>query len=307
MTVLLVTPGRDSAGLAAAIRRQDPSIDVRIWPETGPAAAIRFAVLWQQPPGLLRQLKGLAAVSSLGAGAEHVLADPDLPPGMRVGRLAGQRLAADMAAYLLAQVLGHWRRLARFRQAQAREEWSPWAPADPPRIGLLGTGNMAGAALRAFQALDVPVRAFNRSGRPLDGIRVESGRSGLFALAEWSDYLICLLPLTDQTRGILNADLFKRMRAGAVLVNVGRGAHLVEADLLAGLDHGRPGAAILDVFAQEPLPDGHPFWHHPAIQITPHCASVTGDEEAAGLIIESWRRVAAGQPPLDAVDRSLGY
>ncbi|MFW5815595.1 MAG: 2-hydroxyacid dehydrogenase [Wenzhouxiangella sp.] len=307
MTILLVTPGRDSSGLAAAIARQVPSITVRVWPETGPLAEVRFAVLWNQPPGLLRQLTGLQAVASLGAGVEHVLADPDLPPDLPVGRLAGKRLAADMAGYLLAQVLAHWRRLPTFRQQQARHEWTPWAPEHPPGIGLLGTGNMAATAARAFQALDVPVRAFNRSGRPLDGVRIESGRSGLFALAQWCDYLVCLLPLTKQTRGLLDAELFARMRPGSVVINVGRGGHLVESDLLEALDRGRPGAAILDVFDQEPLPASHPFWDHPNIHLTPHCASVTGDEEAAGLIVQSYRRVLSGQAPLDAVDRSLGY
>lgn len=307
MTVLLATPGRDSTGLAEAIRRHSPSLEVRVWPETGPLADIRFAVLWNQPPGLLGQLGSLQAVSSLGAGVEHVLSDPHLPPGLPVGRLAGQRLAADMASYLLAQVLAHWRRLPAFRQQQARHEWTPWAPEDSPRIGLLGTGTMARTAARAFRALDIPVRAYNRSGRGVDGITVESGRAGLFALAQWCDYLVCLLPLTDRTRGILDAGLFARMRPGSVVVNVGRGAHLVEADLLEALDRGRPDAAILDVFEQEPLPDRHPFWDHPKVHITPHCASVTGDEEAAGLIVESYRRVVAGRAPLGAVDRSLGY
>jgi glyoxylate/hydroxypyruvate reductase A len=307
MTVLLATPGRDSTGLAAALRRQAPSLDVRLWPDTGSLSDIRFAVCWQQPRGLLRQLVNLQAVCSLGAGVEHVLADPDLPADMPVGRLAGQRLASDMAVYLLAQVLGHWRGLASFRDHQGRHEWRPWAPPNPPRIGLLGTGHMATAAAQAFQSLDFQMRAFNRSGRALGTIEIESGREGLLALAQWSDYLICLLPLTELTRGILSAELFAHMRRGSVLINVGRGAHLVESDLLAALEQNRPGSAILDVFDQEPLPSQHPFWDHPKIQITPHCASVTSDDEAAGLIIESYRRVAAGQAPLDAVNRSLGY
>lgn len=307
MSVLLATPGRDSTALAAALRRQAPSLDVRLWPDTGPLDDIRFAVCWQQPPGLLRQLVNLQAVCSLGAGAEHLLADPDLPADMPVGRLAGRRLATDMAGYLIAQVLAHWRRLATFREQQQRGEWSAWAPQSAPNIGVLGTGNMARPALRAFQALEIPVRAFNRSGQGIVGIQAASGRSGLVGLAEWSDYLICLLPLTHQTRGILNAELFARMRPGSVLINAGRGAHLVETDLLGALERGRPGTAILDVFDQEPLPSEHPFWGHPNVHITPHCASITGDEEAAELIIESYRRVAAGQAPLDAVNRSLGY
>lgn len=307
MSLLIVTPDRDSSELAAEIQARDPDLDVRLWPNSGALEEIRFAVLWQQPAGLLRSLGGLLAVSSLGAGVEHVLTDPDLPPDLPVGRLAGRRLAADMAGYVVAQVLGHWRGLADFRSQQARAEWRPWTPARPPRVGLLGMGAMGTATATALQALDVPVRGFSRSGRGPDGLSVASGRAGLEELAGWSDYLVCLLPLTPDTRGLLNARLFASMQPGSVVINVGRGPHLVEADLIAGLARGQPAAAILDVFEEEPLPPSHPFWSHPAVSITPHCASITSDQEAAELIVESYRRVVAGQLPLRPVDRTHGY
>lgn len=307
MAVVLAAPGRDLAGLADEIRRREPELDLRLWPELGAAGEIRLAVVWQQPPGFFQALTELAAVCSLGAGVEHLLADPELPPQLPVGRLAGPRLAADMAAYLVAQVFTHWRRLPGLVDAQARRQWAPWAPSRPPRVGLLGTGKMASPVIRAFQALETPLRAFNRSGAGPAGIRTESGREGLLALATWSDYLICLLPLTGRTRGILDGELFASMRPGSVVINVGRGAHLVEGDLLTALKAGRPGSAILDVFSAEPLPPGHPFWTHPAVQVTPHCASLTADSEAADLIIENYRRVTSGQRPLDEVDRSRGY
>lgn len=307
MSLLIVTPDRDSSELAAEIRARDPDLDVRLWPNSGALEEIRFAVLWQQPAGLLRSLGGLLAVSSLGAGVEHVLNDPDLPPDLPVGRLAGRRLAADMAGYVVAQVLGHWRGLADFRSQQARAEWRPWTPARPPRVGLLGLGAMGTATATALQALDIPVRGFSRSGRGPDGLSVASSRAGLEELAGWSDYLVCLLPLTPDTRGLLNARLFACMQPGSVLINVGRGEHLVESDLLKALAQNRPGAAVLDVFEHEPLPADHPFRSHPSIQITPHCASITSDEEAAALIVESYHRVLAGQLPLAPVNRALGY
>ena len=307
MSLLLAAPGRDTGHLLAAIRERNPALDVRIWPETGAVDDIRFAVLWQQPPGLLRQLRNLKAVCSLGAGVEHVLADPDLPEHLPVGRLAGRRLAADMAGYLVAQVIGHWRRFPNLHQQQVLGQWKPWAPPRPPQVGIMGIGAMGKASIEAFQVLEVPVRGFSRSGRGPADLLVEHGMDGLARLGEWSDYLICLLPLTVQTRGILNAELFARMRPGSVLINVGRGAHLVEGDLIEGLSRGRPAAAILDVFDEEPLPANHPFWTHPAVSITPHCASITCDEEAADLIVESYRRVIAGQLPLGLVDRTHGY
>ncbi len=307
MALLLVAPDRDLDLLAKEIRTRSAGMDVRVWPHMGEVEDIQFAVLWQQPPGLLGQLRQLKAVSSLGAGAEHLLADPDLPPALPVGRLAGRRLAADMAGYLVAQALGHWRGLEQFSRHQAQRQWVPRTPANPPRIGVMGTGRMAQATLKAFKALEVPVRAFNRSGEPRSDISVQSGQDGLYSLAAWSDYLICLLPLTAETRGILNAALFKHMQSAGVLINVGRGEQMVEKDLLTALDDGQLQAAILDVFEHEPLPAQHPFWTHPKVKITPHCASVTSDTEAAGLIIESYQRIMAGSKPLDPVNRALGY
>jgi glyoxylate/hydroxypyruvate reductase A len=166
---------------------------------------------------------------------------------------------------------------------------------------------MGVATARAFRALDVPVLGWNRSGRSVDDLSVHSGTEGLRRIADRSDVLINLLPLTDETRGILGARLFATMRAGSMLVNVGRGEHLVEPELLEALDRDRPGCAVLDVFREEPLPEAHPFWTHPRILVTPHCAAVTRPDEAAALAAESYRRVTAGEPPLGRVDRGRGY
>jgi glyoxylate/hydroxypyruvate reductase A len=307
MAVLLAVPDRSLADLESEIHRKAPELDIRIWPNMGPMEEIDFAVLWRQPSGLLAQLKNLKAVSSFGAGVEHLLAAPDLPPDLPVGRLAGPRLASDMAAYLVAQVYGHWRRLQAFTNHQRKREWRPWSPPRAPKLGLLGSGHMARAALDAFRALDTPVRMFRRRPEPVTGVEVSSGPDGLMDLAAWSDYLVCLLPLTPETRGILNRRLFAAMPAHGVVINLGRGSHLVEEDLLQALDDGDIGRAILDVFEQEPLPREHPFWLHPGVTITPHCAGVTSDGEAADLIIRSYRQVLAGLGPLDPVDRIRGY
>jgi glyoxylate/hydroxypyruvate reductase len=307
MALLICAGDRDTRRLATQVASLAPDIEVQNWPELGDPQQIDFAVLWRHPPGLLKSMTGLKAVSSMGAGVEHLLADPDLPTGLPVGRLAGPRLASDMAAYIVAQVLWHWRGLDRFADQQANREWSPWCPKHIPVIGLLGTGQLGVAAARAFQALDLPLQAWSRSGQGPDGVAMHSGHSGLLGVAATADYLVCLLPLTEATHGILNAELFAAMKPGAILINVGRGEHLVEVDLIAALDAGHPGLAILDVFSEEPLPATHPFWQHPAIRLTPHCSAITRIEEAAELIVASYRRVLAGQPPLGQVDRELGY
>jgi len=307
MAILLAAPDRNISKLSRRVQKLAPDLDVRTFPDSGKLDEIDFAVLWKHPPGLLDCLTGLRAVSSLGAGVEHLLADPDLPAELPVGRLAGPRLAADMAAYLVAQVLWHWKGLDRFTALQRQAQWQPYSPRLLPTIGLLGTGQLGRAAARAFQALDLPVAGWSRSGSGPDGVAMHSGSDGLAELTENSDYLICLLPLTENTCGILNADLFRAMKPGAVVINVGRGEHLVEADLIPALDAGRPALAILDVFQTEPLPANHPFWTHAKIRVTPHCSAITRTDEAAELIIESYRRILAGGDPSGMVARKLGY
>jgi len=312
LAFLIATPTRDSGELAEHIRARMPDIDLRVWPDlagpdSGNPAEIRFALVWKPPEGLFGQLTGLEAVSSLGAGVDGLVDHPEIPPDVPIGRLAGPRLATNMAAYLVAVVVERWKKLDGFVSDQHARRWNQWAPEAPPTIGLLGTGAMGRAAADAFDALDFPILGWSRSGKGPDNVEMHAGRDGLERVTAKADYLINLLPLTDQTRDLLDAGLFARMRPDSTLINVGRGQHLVEDDLIAALDRGRPGFAILDVFRTEPLPPEHPFWAHPKIFITPHCASITLTREAAELAVQSYRRVLAGQPPLGRVDRQRGY
>ncbi|MDT8437501.1 MAG: glyoxylate/hydroxypyruvate reductase A [Wenzhouxiangellaceae bacterium] len=305
--LLICLPDRDGPGFAQRVREHLPKADVRVWPELGDADQIAFAVTWNPPRGLFARLTGLQAVTSMGAGVDALLADPELPRHIALGRLAGPRLAADMAGFLVASILSHWRQLDQFRDNQRLERWQPWAPERSPIIGVLGTGVLGQAAARAFAALAIEVHGCNRSGRSVPGFDSIVPHKRLSELAGAVDVLINLLPLTPDTTGILNRRLFATMRPDATLVNVGRGAHLVEDDLLAALATGRPAHAILDVFRDEPLPPGHPFWQHPKIRITPHCAAITHPDEAASLAAESYRRVLGGEPPLGRVERQRGY
>ena len=307
MAFLVAVPDRLAGELTANLLQLDPELDLRTPGRPGDPSEIRFALLWQHPPGLLARLPNLSAVTSMGAGVDVILEDPDLPAELPVGRLAGRRLAANMAASLVAMVVNRWKKIPEFAEYQRKNTWNQWAPEAPPTIGLLGTGAMGRQAAKAFQALAFPLLGWSRRGRGPAGIEMFSGTAGLYNLAGRADYLICLLPLTPETRGILDARLFARMAEGATVINVGRGGHLMESDLLAALGRGRPAHAILDVFATEPLPPEHPFWSHPQITITPHCSSITLPREAAELALESYQRVLAGHPPLGVVDRQRGY
>lgn len=307
MPLLIVAPNRDTGAVERHLYALDPRLDVRVWPCLGDPGEIDFAVLWKHPPGLFAQLPKLRAVTSYGAGVEAILSDPDLPADLPIGRLAGPRLAADMAEYLAGVVIARHRGLFGFRDDQRERLWRPWAPAALPAVGVLGLGTMGLAAVKVFRALGWPVHGWSRSGRAPRGVAAYSGRSGLNKLAGTVDYLVCLLPLTPATTGILGRELFAGMKQDSCVINVGRGGHLIEADLIPALDAGRPGYAVLDVFAHEPLPEDHPFWRHPKIYLTPHCASFTLPREAAELMLKSYRRVRRGLPPLGLVDRRRGY
>ena len=307
MALLIATPDRDATELARRVHAQDPDIDLRIWPEFGNREDIRFVLAWKPPDGLFRQLPNLEVISSLGAGVDALIDNPEIPAHVAIGRLAGPRLAANMAAYLVAVVVSRWKRLPALVEDQRAHRWNQWAPEQPPVIGLLGTGQMGQRTAAAFGELEFPIHGFSRSGRGPSGLTMHSGLEGLQEIAKASDFLINLLPLTPETRDMLDADLFAQMREGSTLINVGRGEHLVEKHLIAALSRNRPACAVLDVFREEPLPEHHPFWDHPKIFITPHCASITLIREAAELAAESYRRVLAGKPPLGLVDRTKGY
>lgn len=296
MAILLCAPDRDLSALSVAIQTCDPDLDVRIWPDHGSLADIELAVLWKQPAGLLKQLTHVRALCSLGAGVDHLLNDPDLPHDTPIGRLAGPRLAQDMANWVVAQIVWHWRRLDEFAAHQQGQQWRPWAPARAPHVGLLGFGVMAQACARACLALGMPVSAWASRARQIDGIEVCSGRDGLMAMAAASDVMVCLLPRTADTENLIDAQLLDQLPRGAMLINAGRGEHVVDADVLQALDQGHLSLAILDSFRVEPLPSDHPFWHHPKVRVSPHCAAITQAEEAAHGIVTTYHQLMQGAP-----------
>lgn len=314
MAFLLIAPDRDPSELCAHLIALAPKLDLRIWPQTGDPAEIEFALAWKPPPGVFESMTQLRAVCSLGAGVDALVQRTDIPDHAAIARIAGPRLAADLAAYGVAMTVDWWKRLDEQRHSN---RWMPLEPRPAPRVGLLGTGRMGQAAARAFRALDLQVAAWNRSGNAfprrsagtedLGSLDVFHGPDGLTALVSRSDVVFNLLPLTPETRGILDRTLFEAMPDDSLLINAGRGEHLVEGDLLTALDRGRPGRAVLDVFETEPLADESPLRRHPGIAITPHVAARTDPREAAELAIYQWNLVRQGKPLPDAVDRSRGY
>ena len=284
-------------------------LEVRVWPEIGNPAEIDYALVWRPEPGFLASLPNLKLILSLGAGVDHLLGDPLLPRHLPIVRLVDPHLTHAMSEYVVLQVLRLHRRDLEYRTQQ---QAVVWRELDQPnaaerRVGILGLGELGQDAAKKLTALGFDVAGWSRGERTIAGVRCHAGAPGLPPLLGRSEILVCLLPLTAETEGILNARTLAQLPKGAALVNAARGAHLVEEDLLAALASGQISAAVLDVFRQEPLPADHPFWHHPRIVMTPHVAAFTNPATAAPIILDNIRRFEEGRPLLNRIDPARGY
>ncbi len=293
---------------ASDIRAAAPEVELRIWPDGGDPAEVDFGFAWANPPGFWRGFPHLRMIFSLGAGVDSLLLDPDLPDAPIV-RMLDPNLAEGMSEFVLMRTLHHHRSLHRYERQQREQVWRAIRPplASERTVGIMGMGELGRACARSLLTAGFRVRGWARTVRPFDGVEMFGGDDGLAEFAAGCEILVCLLPLTPQTEGVLNADLFARLPKGACLISVGRGAHLNEADLLAALESGQIEAATLDVFRQEPLPKGHPFWSHPAIAVIPHAAAFTYPQTAAPVLADNLRRALRGEPVEGLVDRAVGY
>jgi glyoxylate/hydroxypyruvate reductase len=289
--------------------RLAPELDVRIWPDIGNPGEIEYALVWRPQPGLLASLPNLGLILSLGAGIDHILCDPRLPNDVPIVRLVDPYLTGAMSEYVALQVLRLHRQDIDYALQQRVEVWRelPQKNAGERPVGILGFGVIGQDAGDKLTALGFPVRGWSRRERTVAGFRLYAGNDGLHEILAASEILVCLLPLTPETEGILCANTFSSLTHGAGLINAGRGAHLVEEDLIPALDSGQLSAAILDVFREEPLPHGHPFWRHPRILVTPHIAGTTNPRTAAPIILDNIRRFQEHRTLLNSVDPGSGY
>ncbi|MBA4090720.1 MAG: glyoxylate/hydroxypyruvate reductase A [Sphingobium sp.] len=271
-------------------------------------AAIRYLAAWAPSAELIASLPKLDVLFSIGAGIDQFDMRA-LPPHVRVVRMIEPGIAAGMVEYATMAVLALHRNLIDYREAQKDARWAPikLVPAGERRIGVMGLGNLGQAVLQALQPFGFALSGWSRSAHAIAGVRCHAGEEALPGFLAGCDILICLLPLTDETRGILCRDRLSKLPRGAALINVGRGGHLVEHDLLSLLDDGHLSGAVLDVTEPEPLPADHAFWTHPRILLTPHVASMTRPDGAARALIANIRRFAAGQPMDGEVTRDRGY
>ena len=285
-----------------------PDLPFRVWPDVGDPAEVRYLAAWTPPENIASTFRNLELVFSVGAGVDQFDLS-QLPPHLPLVRMLDAGTTDGMVEYATMVVLALHRDLVHFIAQQREQIWREIqiTSAAKRRVGVMGLGLLGQAVLERLKPFGFPLAGWNRSARTIEGVTCCAGEGSLPQFLAQVDILLCLLPLTDATRGILNRDLFARLPRGAKLVNVGRGGHLVEPDLLAALDDGQLSAAILDVTEPEPLPAGHPFWNHPRILLTPHNASVAAPETAVAFVLDVIARHRRGEALPGLVDRTRGY
>lgn len=309
MALLIKTDIDRANSWRRAFAKYAPHLDVRDWEVPGDLADIKYALVWEPPSGALKQMPNLEVIFSIGAGIDHLASDRDLPEGVPIVRMVESGLTAGMTEFVVMSVLYHHRFMLDYANQQRESRWREieQIPTARRRVGIMGLGVLGGDAARRLLDFGFPLAGWSRNRKDLPGVESFHGQEGLTPFLARTDILVCLLPLTPETDGLLDARVFDALPDGAVLISVGRGKHVVEDDLLAALDSGKLRGATLDVFRNEPLPPDSPFWSHPRVVVTPHVASMTIPDTAAESVLANIARFEAGEPLDHVVDLKRGY
>lgn len=310
MSVLYFCNGDTDNRILAALQAALPAKSIAAWPHCEDKASITTAIVWQPPADFFDGLVNLKQILSIAAGVDHLLTHPGLPENIDIVRLADAGMAQPMAQFVLYGVLHAQRQMSALAEAQRNKHWAHELgplPADQFHVGILGAGELSLVAAHRLLDNGYKVSCWSRSAKQLENITHFSAEQGLNDMLPNINALVCLLPLTNETRGIINASLLAKLPDNAFLINPGRGDHLDEQALLDELNSGRLSGALLDVFSTEPLPKTHPFWVHPNIIITPHVAAPTDVAGAVKQIVESLNLLENGEKPRGLVNRDVGY
>ena len=313
MKIIFYEQNTDVDAWLGGLKRELPDADLRLW-QPGDTAPADYAIVWKAPRELFANRPDLKAVFNLGAGVDAILdverKEPGtLPPNALLVRLEDSGMAQQMVEYAKYCVLRYLRRFDEYEAEQREKRWTklPQHTRSTFTVGVLGLGVLGGEVAKGLLDLGVPVRGYSRSAKSIEGIDVYAGADRFDAFLDGVKVLINLLPHTPDTEGILNARTFGKLAHGAYVVNVARGPHLVDADLLAALDSGQIAAATLDVFHTEPLPQNNPLWTHPRVSVTPHISAETLREESIVQIAAKIKALARGEGISGIVDFARGY
>jgi glyoxylate/hydroxypyruvate reductase A len=315
MALLYLLNNWDADLWAQTMRRQAPDLDIRVWPkETGRIEDIRYAVAWLPPADVLKSLPNLKVIFSLGAGVDAILKDPTLPEGVPIARVNDPDLTMRMSEYVVMQVLMHHRQQRRLDENQRKRIWDsfPTHAASALTVGIMGLGVMGGDAARKVAGMGFKVVGWSRTRKIIPQVECFAGAAEFDSFLQRTNILVCLLPHTPETTGLINRDVIRKLSrkgplGGPILINAGRGKQQVEKDILAALDSGELQAATLDVFQTEPLPQDSPFWNHPKVTVTPHVAADSNPDTITAYVLGQIRRHQKGLPVENIVDRKRGY
>lgn len=301
--------GHESAmAWKAHFSQKAPWVDFQTWPDISDVEAVRYLATWKLPADIAATFPNLKVLFSVGAGIDQFDLSK-LPEDLPIVRMIEPGISEGMAEYVTMAALALHRDLPGYLAKQRQQQWQPFYRSTLrwSRIGILGHGVLAQACLDKLKHFNFRLATWSRSHREVEGIQCFTGPKELGAFLSQTDILVCLLPLTSQTRKFLNEALLSQLPQGAALIHVGRGEQLDAGALLSALSSGALSSAVLDVTDPEPLPEGHALWLHPKIIVTPHIASVTNPETAIDQVLENLRNHAAGLPMLGLVDRRRGY
>lgn len=314
MTILLATKGWDLDRWTKMLSSGDPPQRVVRGSSPADLEQARYAVVWQPEPGLLGRCPRLEVIFNMGAGVDAILKDPTVPTRIPLVRIVDANLTMRMTEWIVMQVLLHHRQTLAHEDNRRQRIWRDveQPAASAVSVGILGLGVLGQDAARGLRAIGFRVLGWSRSPREVAGVRCFHGPAGLDAMLAETDIAVCLLPLTPETRGLLDMKLFRKLRrdgplGGPVVINAGRGGQQVERDILAALEDGTLKAVSLDVFETEPLPAESPFWDHPKVLMTPHVAADSEPEALSRYVLEQIARHQRGEPLQNVVDRSRGY
>lgn len=306
MSIAIVSPGKDPKPWLEALRQVDSSLDIQVYPQIEDLKKVEMALVWQHPPGFLRNFPHLKLISSLGAGVDHILSDFEIPHHLPIVRIVDEKLTWSMTNYVLMGVLNFHRQLYRYQKDKDNGIWDMSNPEISIKVGIMGVGALGGDVVDKLMYLGFEVCGYGLNDK-------KSLSFPYFAKHQLDDFLsdinvlVCMLPLTSETEGILNITLFQKCNPGTYLINVARGKHLIEEDLIPAFEEGYLSGAMLDVFRVEPLPRTHAYWSDSRIQLTPHIASVTNPKAAAPQIVENYKRLTNGLPLQHQINRVKEY
>ncbi len=308
MKILVQSTGLDIVpGIIVELKKHQPDWQYFAWPSDEPCD---YVVGWKPPAELFARQPGLKAVINYGAGVDAILAMHAVPAHMPIVRLEDAGMAQQMAEYAIYGVIYHQRHMHVYHAQQRAIRWQQHEDrgnVQRPTVGVMGLGEMGGTVATKLAAFGYSVRGWSRSKREIENVLTFAGHDSLPTFLSGCDVLVSALPLTESTKGIVNAVTLAQLPRGAFLVNAGRGGHLVDADVVAALASGQLRGALLDVFNEEPLPRDHPFWTHPRVIVTPHIAATTPVKDACAQIVAKISAMDRGEAVSGIVDPNVGY